>query len=310
MRTGDGRRSLPAGGGLPLRWSDGGAAGASLARAALAEAATQLRDAGVEGPVREARLLLRWAAGGGAAAALPGDTDELAPDVAARFAAAVAQREAREPFAYITGEREFFGLPFAVGPAVLIPRPETELLVTEGLRFIGDRPAEVVDMGTGSGCIAIALAVHAPAARIWAVDISGAALEVCSENAVRHGVGERVVPIPGDLWRAGLPSELEGRLDLVLSNPPYVTSADWAALEPEVRLYEPKRALVPEVDDVYTPLAEGTRQWLRRGGLLACEVGVGEAEGVAETLRRSGFRDVACVPDLAGVPRVVRGVRA
>jgi release factor glutamine methyltransferase len=279
------------------------------ARRALADAVERLAAAGVPEPAREARLLLRWAAGGLASAALPGEADQLPEPVAARFAEAVARRQAREPFAYVTGEREFFGLPFAVGPAVLVPRPETELLVSEALAFLGDRPAEVADMGTGSGCIAVALAVHAPAVRVWAVDISGAALEVCAANAARHGVAERVVPVAGDLWRAGLPPELEGRLDAVLSNPPYVTPEEWAGLDPEVRLYEPKRALVPEVADPYAPLAAGAWQWLRRGGLLACEVGAGRAAAVAETLRRIGFRAVRALPDLAGVPRMVRGER-
>jgi release factor glutamine methyltransferase len=283
---------------------------ALLARQALADAVARLQAAGVDDPAREARLLLRWAAGGLAAAALPGAGDVLPAAVAERFDEAVARREAREPYAYIVGEREFFGLAFAVSPAVLIPRPETELLVSEALAWLDGRPAEVADMGTGSGCIAVALAVHAPAARVWAVDISGAALEVCAANAARHGASDRVVPIPGDLWRSGLPQELEGRLDAVLSNPPYVTPAEWAGLAPEVRLHEPKRALVPEVADVYAPLAAGARQWLRRGGLLACEVGSGQAAAVAETVRRAGFHDVRTVADLAGIPRVVRGERA
>jgi release factor glutamine methyltransferase len=279
------------------------------ARAALAEAAARLRAAGVEEPLREARLLLRWAAGGRASAAFPAPDDRLAGEVARRFAAALARREAREPFAYIVGEREFHGLSFLVTPDVLIPRPETELLVDAVLAALGGRPAEVVDMGTGSGCIAIAVARAAPAARVWAVDISGPALAVCKRNAARHGVAERVVDIPGDLWRAGLPEALQGRLDAVVSNPPYVRPSEWAALPPEVRLYEPRRALVPEIDDPYTPLAAGALAWLRPGGLLACEVGAGAAAEVAARLTRLGFRDVRCLPDAAGVPRVVRGVR-
>ncbi len=281
-----------------------------LARRALAEAAALLASAGVEEPAREARLLLRLVAGPRSSLAVPGEADALPGDVRVRFEEAVARRQAREPFAHIAGEKEFYGLTFAVGPAVLIPRPETERLVDEALAFVGGGAAEVVDMGTGSGCIAVAVAVRAPGARLWAVDLSGAALEVCAANAARHGVADRVVTIPGDLWRAGLPAELEGRLDAVVSNPPYVTAAEWAVLAPEVRLYEPRRALVPEVAEPYAPLAEGARQWLRPGGLLACEVGAGRAEGVAEVLRRAGFRDVRSLPDLAGVPRVVRGVRA
>ena len=282
----------------------------SLARQALAEAAARLAAAGVEEPAREARLLLRYAAGSRSSLAVPGHADALAEDVQRRFENAVTRRQAREPFAYIAGEREFYGLAFQVGPAVLIPRPETELLVAEALAFLDGRAAEVVDMGTGSGCIAVAVAVHAPEARVWAVDLSEAALEVCAGNAARHGVGKRVVPVAGDMWRAGLPGELEGRLDAVLSNPPYVSAVEWAALAPEVRIHEPRQALVPDGGDPYTPLAEGARRWLRPGGLLACEVGQGQAEAVADVLRRAGLRDVWSLPDLAGGPRVVRGVRA
>lgn len=282
---------------------------AVAARDALREASERLAAAGVDSPRPEARRLLAFVTGGPTSAALPGPESRLAPPLAERFAAAIARREAREPYAYIAGHREFYGLDFEVDPSVLIPRPDTEILVAATLARLPAGASEVVDMGTGSGCIAVAIAVHAPGARLWAVDISGPALEVCSRNAARHGAGARVIPVPGDLWRAGLPEALRGHLDAVVSNPPYVTAAEWARLEPEVRMYEPKRALVPEIDDPYPPLAAGAVEWLRRGGWLLCEVGAGRAAAVEGALRRAGFRHVGEMPDLAGIPRVVYGQR-
>lgn len=267
------------------------------------DAAGRLARAGVEEPRREARLLLLATTG---LDPWLRPTDELTPAAAAAFAAAVARRERREPFAYITGRREFHGLELTVSPHVLIPRPETELLVERALALapIG---AAVCDLCTGCGAVALALAARRPDLRLWAVDISAAAVEVAAENASRLHLP--LALHTGDLWEA-VPAGA-GAFDLCTCNPPYVDAGEWAGLSPEVRDWEPRGALVPAEGwpALCARLAAGARGRLRPGGWLLCELGAGQAAAAAAIWTRAGLVDLRVHPDLAGIPRVLEGRR-
>lgn len=228
----------------------------------------------------------------------------LTPEQAATYAAHVARRAGGEPLPYITGYMEFYGLDFTVTPAVLIPRPETELLVKEALRWLQDHPqATAADIGTGSGCIAVTLAVQAPALRLIATDCSTAALTVARANAMRHGVAGRITFLEGDLL-APLPAPVE----LLVSNPPYVAEDEWDTLPPSVQR-EPRLALHagPEGLDALRRLLAQAPASLRPGGLLLVEIG--ERQGAAaRSLAQAAFphADLRILTDLAGKERVLR----
>jgi release factor glutamine methyltransferase len=230
------------------------------------------------------------------------------PAQAAHFAEAAARLLRHEPVQYVLGETEFFGLPFAVSPAVLIPRPETELLVetaAEWLRERGGRGLRILDVGTGSGCIAITLAKLFPASEITALDISPAALEVAEGNARRNGVAVRF--LESDLFSA-----VKGEtFDLVASNPPYIASAECGTLSPTVRDFEPRLALDGGKDGlaVVSRLAAEVRQILRLPGALVLETGDGQAESVTQCLQRlHPPPKVNARCDYAGITRIVRAV--
>jgi len=215
----------------------------------------------------------------------------------------VARRALREPLQYILGTQEFCGLDFEVNPAVLIPRHDTEVLVAEALKKCGSA-LKILDVGVGSGCIAVALARALPAATIWGVDSSPAALEVARRNAQRHGAAVHL--LPGSLFET-LPDE---RFDLIVSNPPYIPTADIAALQPEVRDYEPHDALDggPDGLDCYRALVPQSLGHLAPGGWLMVEVGIGQAAHVKEIFSQSGrFTELFIAPDPSGTGRVVGG---
>jgi release factor glutamine methyltransferase len=217
----------------------------------------------------------------------------------------VGRRSRREPLQYILGRTEFWSLPFAVNPAVLIPRPDTEILVEEAL---ARAPAEgmILDVGTGSGAIAVALAHELAGARLVAIDISAAALRVAAENAEHNGVAGRIDFRQLDL--AGLPP---GPFDLIVANPPYIPTADLAGLMPEVRDFEPASALAGGSDglDCYRLLAVQAVCHLVPGGWLLVEVGIGQALPVRELFERAGLQEGFCRDDYGGIPRVVGGRR-
>jgi release factor glutamine methyltransferase len=219
------------------------------------------------------------------------------------FRQRVGRRARREPLQYILGRVEFWSLPFVVNPAVLIPRPDTEILVEEALKR-ASAEAAILDVGTGSGAIAVALAHELPGAAVEGVDISPAALEVAAENARRNGVDGRVRLGEADLAR--LP---EGPFDLIVSNPPYIPSDELAALMPEVRDFEPRLALDGGGDGLesYRLLARQAPSRLRSGGWLLLETGAGQAPAVRELLAEAGLLDVFSRDDYAGIPRVVGG---
>lgn len=329
MTTSEALRVDPAGA-VPSAGSVGGALDAAAAR---------LAGAGVDSARLDAELLLADALGVSRAALLARRPEPLPERARAPFEARLARRAAREPVAYILGRQEFYGLSLEVSPAVLVPRPESELLVEEALAELAARTAAarvageagsppddrgarslparngeggvqtgspvVADVGTGSGCLAVAIAVHAPQARLVAVDRSAEALAIARRNAARHAVLGQVRLVRGDLL-----SGIGGPLDVVVANLPYVTTEEVAGLAPEVRRYEPRLALDGGADGLalLRRLVTQAAGRLAPGGVLLLEVAAGQAERVADLLRSTGaFADVAARRDLAGIERLVRG---
>ena len=232
---------------------------------------------------------------------------EPGAEARARFEQMVGRRVAREPLAYVVGKREFYSLEFSVAPGVLIPRPETESVVDAALDFLRKRPgARVLDIGTGSGAIAVAIAVHAPEARIAALDIAEVSLEIASENARRHRVTDRVAFLASDCYAALDPAAPP--FDLIVSNPPYIARQDLSALEPEVRDFEPSLALTDGADGLsfYRRIASGLGRWLDLSGEVILEIGVGQADAVEALMRAAGYGASRRICDLAGIERVLR----
>jgi release factor glutamine methyltransferase len=236
---------------------------------------------------------------------------EVPPDAdRARFRELIKRRVEGWPVAYLVGQKEFYLLKFEVSPAVLVPRPETETLVMEALRVLKPvREPTVLDLGTGSGCIAVSVAHQKQDARVTATDISPDALDVAKRNAERHGVADRVTFAQGDLF-AAVPA---GRaFDLVVSNPPYVTPAELAALSPDVREHEPRLALDGGPDGLafYRRIAAGVGPLLRGGGSLLVEIGATQDEAVRAILGGRAELDVGpTLPDANKLPRVVTATR-
>lgn len=228
----------------------------------------------------------------------PLDAAELAA-----FRERVQRRGRREPVQYILGETEFWSLSFNVGPDVLVPRGDTEVLVEEALKRI-EGSVRVLDVGTGSGAIAIALAHEKPEIQVTALDCSEPALAVARGNAQRNGVADRVTCQAGDL--ASLPV---GPFEVIVSNPPYIPSVDWQKLMPEVRDYEPRLALDGGDDGLkaYRQLAVQSGQILAPGGWLLVEVGIGQAADVSALFKAAGLLEIGQRDDYAGIPRVVMG---
>jgi len=280
----------------------------------LAKTETYFRDKNVDSPRLSAQLILGKGLGVDRMGlflnldrpVLPSELDVLRP--------LVARRGRGEPVAYIIGEREFFSMSFAVDQNVLIPRPETEHIVEEALRVF-PRETELVfaDLGTGSGCLAVTLAAQFPASRGVALDLSAGALAVARANAATHTVADRLEFVLGTF--ADLPAQPCG-YGLIVSNPPYVSEAEYGELSPEVAAFEPRGALVPESREpgangleAYPEVAEAARRLLAPGGMLVLEIGWRQGQGVKELLESPGygFEGVGVLKDLAGLDRVVVG---
>lgn len=283
--------------------------------AAIETAARRLEAAGVPGAGRDARLIARWAAGLGAAGLAAAGDRVMSKAEARRFEAAVAERIRRRPLAQITGRRLFWGFEFRVTPAVLDPRPESETLVAEALALGPTLPAapSVVDLGTGSGCLLISVLAGLPGARGLGIDASAAALAVAAENAALAGLAGRTRFERGDWWSAATLSS--GSVDLALCNPPYVSGAEIEGLDPEVRLFEPRSALVPDPDPAgdglgaYRAVLAGAGRYLAPGGWLVFEVGQAQANAVAGLAERAGLVDMSVRRDMNDHERVVMGRR-
>ncbi len=275
----------------------------------LVEDATgRLRAAGVETPALDAELLMA-AAAGVTRGRLHAATIAVDDGLRERYGALIEMRAARMPLAYIVGQREFYSLEFEVTPEVLIPRPETESVVEAALIFLEQRPAaRVIDLGTGSGAIAIALAANAPRVKIVASDVAAEALALAARNAARNRVASRVEFRRADCWTVIDGGAPLGRFDLIVANPPYICTSEIAALAPEIRDFEPRMALDGGADglDFYRRIAAGARDHLEPGGALMVEVGNGQAGAVAAIFRAAELGEISVVHDLAGIERVVR----
>jgi release factor glutamine methyltransferase len=268
-----------------------------VSREALSASVDALRAAGIEEPRLDAELLLAEATGWDRARLVASPEAELAPAAMRRFAEMVRRRLRREPVAYIVGRRGFRHLELQVDSRVLIPRPETELVVEFALELA---PSTVLDVGTGSGAIALAIASELPGCEVVATDTSAPALEVARENAERLGLAARI-----ELVEAMLPAGRD-EFDLALANLPYVSEAEWGALQPEVTEWEPRRALLAGPDGLDV-LRAAIPALADVAPIVALEVGAGQSAAVAELLMAAGFGAIEVRPDLAGVPRLVIG---
>jgi release factor glutamine methyltransferase len=291
---------------------------AGSARDALGAAADALQAAGVESPRLDAELLLAEATGRGRAELVADGVAEVAPDAGRLFGEMVRRRLRREPVAYILGRRGFRRIELAVDRRVLIPRPETELLVELAVE-VG--PGRLLDVGTGSGAVALAVADELPTCEVTATDTSAAALEVARGNAFRLGLADRVGFLEGTVPEGeGTGVDGDGAFDLLVANLPYVAERDWPGLAPEVTKWEPPEALLagPDGLDAYreltailrertSPRIPGTRSFAVP--VVALEVGAGQAVEVGNMLREVGFEKIETRRDLAGIERVVVGRR-
>jgi release factor glutamine methyltransferase len=275
--------------------------GRSLLDALIQRSVRRLAARGIETAALDTELLMA-AACGVSRVALLRDRNEPTRDAIRRFSDMIARRECYEPVAYILGSREFYSLDLVVTPAVLVPRPETEILVDMALTFARiAKPRSILDLGTGSGCIAVALAANLSVPRIVATDVSQQALDVAAVNVQRLGFCDRI-----ELRQSDLFERLQGeRFDMILSNPPYVERD--AALPLEVANWEPKDALFAGDDGllIHRRIAVSVREHLNPGGIVAVEVGAGQAESVEAFYRSAGAAAVEIVNDLAGIQRVV-----
>jgi len=280
-----------------------------LSEIVLDGAARLRRGPGLDGTQQErarqdAEMLLLSILGKNKAWLMAHGEEELPGEQQMRYAELLERRLKGEPIQYITGETEFYGLPFRVMRDVLIPRPETEHLVEKTIELapLFPRP-RIVDVGTGSGAIAVALAHEWPLAAITAIDLSASALEIARGNAERCGFANRIRFLEGDL----LEPVAGERFEFVVSNPPYVPEGDRATLSVEVRDYEPEMALFAGGDglEVYRRLIPAAFDALTPGGFVILEIGYGQSPAITELLRGSGFEQIEFVPDLQGIPRVV-----
>jgi release factor glutamine methyltransferase len=262
------------------------------------------RQKKIESPRLEAQLLLAHALECRKTELYTRWDEVVDEDRRGRFRDLIKRRLEGCPVQYLLGYREFFLLKFEVTPAVLIPRPETELLVTEALNHLKPLSApQVMDVGTGSGCIAIAIAHSHQTAKVTASDVSGEALEVAQRNAARHGVGEKIRFVQGDLLKP-----LNGeKFDLIVSNPPYVSQPEYEELAPHVRNFEPRLALDGGADgfSIYDRLIPESAHHLAAGGLLLLEIGQAQEEGIRRRVEAAGLRASPTIRDDQRHPRVI-----
>ena len=276
----------------------------------LAASAARLRAAGVEGARRDARVLIGHLLGIGQAEMVARPERGLSADEVTAVETAIARRAAREPVSRILGSREFFGLEFGLGAETLDPRPDSETLVEAALAAIVGRDSpRVLDLGTGTGCLLLAVLAERTDASGVGVDAAEGAVGVATANADALGLAARAVFLQRDWtlpsWRDGL-----GRFDLILANPPYIPDADIASLEPEVRDFEPRRALAGGLDglDPYRLLIPALPAMLAPGGVAGFEFGIGQEGAVTALLVGAGLEVTATPKDLGGVIRCAFGV--
>ncbi|MDM7923654.1 MAG: peptide chain release factor N(5)-glutamine methyltransferase [Pyrinomonadaceae bacterium] len=271
-------------------------------RDALALAEQRLTAAAVIDPRRESASLLAFAIGRDRTFLIAHPEHELTSGEEAAFNSVLDRREAREPFQYITGRQEFFGLEFAVTPDVLIPRPETELVVEAAIRILEpQQPARICEVGVGSGCIVVSILHSLKDATAVGLDISPAALRVADQNAERHGVADRLELRESDIFT---PFGNE-RFMMIVSNPPYVPADDMPTLQSEVGLFEPHMALTDGADglSIVRRIIAESPNFLVAGGWLLLEIGFGQHERVRAMFDDAVWTEVVFLPDLQGIPR-------
>ena len=272
----------------------------------MREAAGRLAEVGVEGAPRDVRLLLAHALGVEPVDVILRETDAVDPVVLTAFEQLIQRRAAGEPVSRIRGWRDFYGGRFVVTPDVLDPRPETELLVEQGLDSL-PKGGRMLDLGVGSGCILLSVLAERGDATGVGVDFSPKAIAVARRNAEALGVADRVSFMEGS-WDA----PLEGGFDLAVSNPPYIPEADIAGLAIDVRDYDPRMALTPGGDGLgpYRAILAAMPGWLKPGGCIGFEFGIEQAASVTMLMRQAGLSDIAVHRDLAGIERAAFGRRA
>jgi release factor glutamine methyltransferase len=276
----------------------------------LARSRQRLARAGIENDSHEAAWLLEEALRTTRLRLTLEGGRRLTESECAEVEALIGRRAGREPLQYILRSQEFCGLDFDVSPAVLIPRPETELLVEEAKQvLIGKSSATVVDVGTGSGCLAVTLASVMPDMRVYAVDCSVSALAVAENNAARHSLCARIACALGDLCEPLEFMGLAGQIDVIVSNPPYITEAEWLSLQPEVRDFEPRVALVGGTDgiEVHRRILDQAWRYLKPGGWLFMEMGRGQSQAVRQLAIATGrYAQPTVRRDAAGIDRIIR----
>jgi release factor glutamine methyltransferase len=272
---------------------------------AILEASQILRKAGVPESRREAGSLLAHVIDKDRTFLLSHAEDQLDPEQFMSFRDSVERRALGEPLQYITGLQDFYGREFRVSPAVLIPRPETELLVAAGLEFIGESDGFICDIGTGSGCIAVTLLCERPNARGVAIDVSAPALQIARQNAIDQGVDDRLTFTLSDCFES-LPKDTP-YFDLIVSNPPYVAADVISGLQREVRDHEPKVALSPGPDglSIVRRLIQEAPAFLRKDGYLILEIGFDQGEAVERLVNNNDWQLIDIRRDLQGIPRIV-----
>jgi len=277
----------------------------------LASAVLILKNAGLENPNLDAEVLLAFCMKERRSGFFAHPEKVVPVHIREIFASLLARRVKGEPVAYLTGEKEFWSLTFKVDRRVLIPRPDTEIIVEEALRFAlenfgRDQKISILDIGTGSGAISVALASELPCADITATDISEEALELASANASRNSVGQRIRFKTGNLFE-----NVTGKFDLILSNPPYISEAEYKGLSREVRDYEPVAALVsgPDGTECHKAVIAGSGDFLNPGGALFLEIGALQKQKIEEILKKEGYNRIAFRKDYAGLFRVAEARR-
>jgi release factor glutamine methyltransferase len=275
----------------------------------LNQAVEKLRSAGVDRPRTNAELLLGAFLNAKKIDLYLDSNRILTPEQIEKFNLFLQERLSGKPLQYIIGSTEFFGLEFEVNESVLIPRPETETLVETVIENLKDltRP-KIIDLGTGSGAIAVVLAKNLKGCSIFATDISSEALRVAKDNAEKHGVGNQIEFLCGDLFEPLGNKELQNSVDCVVSNPPYVSPEEFDNLPKEIKDHEPIVALKTDEEGIsfHRRIAENSLDFLRKGGILALEVGLGQANQVADLIsNQKGFEEAKIRKDLGGIERIV-----
>jgi release factor glutamine methyltransferase len=277
---------------------------------AITEGARRLHASGIDQERRTAGLLLCHVMGIDRTRLLTRSEEQIDEAQYLAYLALVVRRAAGEPAQYLTGHQEFYGLDFIVTPDVLIPRPETEFLIERVMNLVeesGQDSPLIVDVGTGSGCIAVTVATQLPRARLIATDASPAALNVARTNAERHGVRDRIEFLEGDLLAALAERRLEGAVDVLASNPPYVNEKSSELLQREVRDWEPHEALFGGVDglDFYRRLIAESGHYLKPGGYVVLEIAFSQVDSISEMVKGGALELVDITRDLQGIPRTL-----